>query len=95
MAKIPWYLWIIVGAVMFGISYRIGESLNIFLYVGLVFLVVGIFKMLVGFILGDKKKKAVKQAEEIRAQQFTCPRCRAVVASTYYFCPHCGTRLRY
>jgi hypothetical protein len=95
MAKIPWYLWIIVGAVMFGISYRIGESMNIFLYIGMFFIVIGIFKMLVAFILGGKGRKAVKVSQEIRAQQFTCPRCKTVIASTYQFCPHCGTRLRY
>jgi hypothetical protein len=95
MAKIPWYLWIIVGGAMFAVSYRIGESMNIFLYIGLLFLVVGVFKMLVSFILGGKGKKAAKEATEIRAQQFTCQRCRAVIASDYYFCPHCGTRLRY
>ncbi|MBN2112142.1 zinc ribbon domain-containing protein [Candidatus Woesearchaeota archaeon] len=95
MAKIPWYLWIIVGGVMFAVSYRIGESMNIFLYIGLLFLVVGIFKMLVSFILGNKGKKAVKQAAEMRTQQFTCPRCRAVISPDFYFCPNCGTRLRF
>lgn len=95
MAKIPWYLWIIVGGVMFGISYKIGESMNIFLYLGMAFLVVGIFKVLVAFILGGKGKKTEKEATEIRSRQFSCPRCRAIIASDFHFCPRCGTRLRY
>ncbi len=95
MAKIPWFLWVIVGAAMFLISYRIGGKMQIFLYIGLVCLIIGIFKMLVAFILGGRGRKAEKEAREIRTHEFTCQRCRAVVASTYNFCPHCGTRMRY
>lgn len=94
MAKIPWYLWIIVGVGMFIIVTRIGEQLDIFIYVAMFFIIVGIFKMIVWLILGGKTKKALLESAEIRQQQFTCPRCMAVIASTYEFCPHCGTRLR-
>lgn len=95
MAKIPSIVWIIVGAVMVGVSYRIGKSMDIFFYVGLLFLTIGIFKIIVGFIIGDKKKKADKEAAEMKTHQFTCPRCRTVVASDFRFCPHCGNRIRY
>jgi len=94
MAKIPWIMWIIVGGVMYYVSYRVGPQLDIFSYIGVAFVAIGIFKMLVSFILGGKEKKARKEAEEIREQEFTCPRCRYAVASDYTFCPHCGTRLR-
>jgi hypothetical protein len=95
MAKIPWYVWIIVGAGIFFISARIGERLDVFLYVGMFLIIVGVFKALVAFILGGKARKAESEARELRTQQFSCPRCRAIVASTYEFCPHCGSRLRY
>jgi len=95
MAKIPWYVWIAVGAGMFYISARIGERMEFFLYVGMFLIIVGVFKLLVSFILGGRGRKAVEEAIELRQQHFSCPRCRAIVASTYEFCPHCGSRLRY
>ena len=95
MAKIPWYLWLGVGAIMFFVSQYSEANLEIFVYIGMFFIVIGIFKLLIAFIVGGRGKKAEKEAEEIRHQQFMCPRCRNVVASTYTFCPHCGTRMRY
>lgn len=95
MAKIPWYLWIIVGAGMFIIAAKAGEKLEIFLYIAMLFVVVGVFKLLVGFILGGKTKKALLESSEIRQQHLACPRCRALIAPTYEFCPHCGTKIRY
>jgi hypothetical protein len=94
MARIPWWLWAVVGAVMYFIAARLGESFVVFTYVGLLFLGIGIFKMLVAFIVGTKGRKADKEARELRTHQLTCPNCRYVVASTYAFCPHCGMRLR-
>jgi uncharacterized paraquat-inducible protein A len=95
MAKIPWYLWLGVGAIMFFVSQYVATNLEIFVYVGMFFIIVGIFKLLVAFIVGGKSQKKVeKEAQEIRQQQFMCPRCRNIVASTYTFCPHCATRLR-
>jgi len=94
MAKIPWWLWVAVGGGMFLISANVGERLDFFLYVGMFFIVVGVFKMLVAFILGKKGRKAEAAAEEIKTHQFSCPRCRSLIAESYYFCPYCGTRLR-
>ncbi len=95
MAKIPWYVWIVVGAGMFFISARIGERMNFFLYVAMFLVIVGVFKLIVSFILGKSSRKAIAESRELRAQQFSCPRCKAIVASTYDFCPHCGSRLRF
>ena len=94
MAKIPWYVWIIVGGGMFLVSARIGDRMDVFLYIGMFVVMVGIFKLLVSFILGGKTKKALLESSEIRQQQFACPRCKSIIASTYEFCPHCGIRLR-
>ncbi len=94
MAKIPWWIWIGVGAVMYYISQRVGGKMSLFMYAGLFFIVVGIFKLLVAFIIGGRAKTAVKESHEIRSQQYTCPRCRFAIATTHRFCPHCGTRLR-
>ena len=94
MAKIPWWLWLGVGAVMFAMSYSV-EKLQVFMYIGMLFIILGVFKLLVAFIIGGRAKRAVKESMELRTQEFSCPRCKAVVASSYEFCPHCGTRLRY
>jgi len=94
MAKIPWIAWIIVGLGMFLISLRVGEELDMFLYIAMFFLFIGFFKMVAWFILGGKTKKALLASEEIRHQQYSCPRCKNVIASNYGFCPHCGTRLQ-
>ena len=94
MAKIPWVVWLVVGIGMFIISYMVEEKMDAFIYIAMFFIVVGIFKMLVAFILGGKTRKARSEAQELVQEQSTCPRCRLIVASTYRFCPHCGTRLR-
>ncbi len=94
MAKIPWWLWLGVGAVIFIVSSRTGEKMQVFLYIGMFFIIVGVFKMIVAFILGAQKQRARVEAKEIRTHQFTCPRCNSSIASDFGFCPHCGTRLR-
>jgi len=94
MAKIPWYIWLIVGGGIFFISARIGERMDAFLYVGMFLVAIGIFKAIVRAILGMPAKQALAEAKELRAKQFSCTRCKAIVASTYGYCPHCGTRLR-
>ena len=94
MAKIPWWIWLGVGIGMFAMSYRIGETLQFFLYVGMLFIIIGIFKLLVAFIVGGRGKRAIKESKELRKQELSCPRCMSIVASDYTYCPHCGTRMR-
>lgn len=94
MAKIPWWIWVGVGVAMYFVSQGIGGKMALFVYIGLAFIVIGIFKLLVYFIIGGKERRALKEAKEIRSRQYTCPRCFSPISTTHHFCPHCGIRLR-
>ena len=94
MAKIPGWLWLIVGIGMYFISARLGEQMDLFRYVSLAFVVIGIFKILVGFMIGNKEKRAHKEAHDLRKGEYSCPRCMSIIARSHRFCPHCGVRLR-
>ncbi|MBI4150492.1 hypothetical protein HY492_00010 [Candidatus Woesearchaeota archaeon] len=97
MAKIPAFAYLLVGALVAYVSLRIGETFTFFFYVGLVFLGIGLAKLLIGFLLRKKETKTEKKLEQpakpanhIRY----CPRCRSACRMFDYFCWRCGTRLR-
>ncbi len=110
MAKIPGWLWLAVGLVMFFVATGVGESLRFFVYVGLGFIIIGAFKMIVPVILGgkDKKEKPAANLNQFQqpkmhqanqqmaaAQHYPkCPRCLGPLYSSFRFCPYCGMQLK-
>ena len=91
MAKIPAIVWIVVGAVVLFFSYRIGTSFSAFLYLGALFILIGVFKL----IFSRKKEVPVQHpAHHIQHHGHYCPRCRYQVHPTDNFCKNCGHRLR-
>ncbi len=107
MAKIPSWLWLISGIAIIFFSKYMGGKVEMFFWAGLVFAVIGLAKMLVGFILYRGETKTEQRAEgapfypsataaapgQASVMRF-CPRCGSQVYQTAYFCHKCGLRLR-
>ncbi len=102
MAKIPWYVYAIVGAGMvYAIQNLDNEKLGIFMYVAYAFLIIAVFKLLVSFMLGKKRKTIEPKLKpsdmppaEMPKAAAVCKYCKAPVPPTGRFCPYCGARIR-
>jgi hypothetical protein len=91
MAKIPAFVWLVLGAVVAFISYEVGPAFQWFLYLGLFFVAVGVVKL----FFGRKTLGPIYPAHPVqRAHQHFCPRCRHPTHPTDRFCRNCGQRLR-
>jgi len=101
MAEIAWWAWIGVGLfVAVGAAWS-GGKVSLFAWVGLLFIAIGIAKVVYLFVTRSKETKTEhrivhpqRPVAPVVPQGFFCPRCRVTVQQTDYFCRYCGTRLR-
>jgi len=102
MAEIPWWAWIGIGLFVSVSSAISGGKVKIFAWVGLLFVAVGIAKVVYLFVLKPRESEAEKHAMHmpqpiLPAQppsSYYCPRCRITVQPTDFYCKYCGQRLR-
>ncbi len=98
MAEIAWWVWLGVGLLVALTSVFSGGKLTLFAWVGLVFIVIGIAKVVSLFVLTPKEEKKVQQQRIPTPYQpqpaFYCPVCRFTVMPNDRFCKYCGARLR-
>jgi hypothetical protein len=103
MASIPWWTWLGVGTIVTFVS--IWADLTLFIWLGVIFIVVGIAKLAMFYILGAREQKPVSQnaahpqvsprvREYAQSQKALCPRCMANVSPADFYCRYCGTRVR-
>lgn len=106
MAGLSWWTWLGVGLVVALVS--VWAELDLFIWVGVVFIIVGIAKLAMFYILGSRDQKvssAVSQSvahpqvsarvrEYSQPQRLVCPRCMANVSAANFYCGYCGTRVR-
>ncbi|MBD3318975.1 hypothetical protein GF342_03630 [Candidatus Woesearchaeota archaeon] len=85
-------VWILVGTLVTGISWFVGDSLIIFFYVGVAFFAWGLFWILIRRITAPEK--APREGVQRRAKRFVCYRCKQEVGPVTQYCPHCGVRIR-
>ena len=110
MAKIHGIVYIIIGAAVAAASWMIDfEALKLFFYVGCVFGLIGLFKIVFKGMrdnedkkIESKEKKGHVPAQSAQRIQYTrninqqykrCPRCYNVMAANSNFCSICGTRI--
>ncbi len=99
--KISGWVFLVLGGIVIAASYLI-KGLKLFVFVGMLFVIYGIGKLISGFIVKDDEKNDGKTArsdnyEELAAkelQESRCKRCRCIVMSYDHFCSGCGIRLR-
>mgnify|MGYP001560674080 CR=1 FL=1 len=90
MAKIHWLIYIIVGLFVSISSWRIDyEDLYIFFYAGLVFILIGIAKLIFG--LNIKKEKSITKHHAQGAKY--CHNCGYAARLHDKFCSKCGVRI--
>ena len=100
MAEIAWWAWLGVGLFVAVSSALTGGKVSLFAWVGLLFIVIGIGKVVYLFVM--RPKETSKEQNLVHPQHMPraapqasyCPRCRITVQPGDYFCRYCGTRLR-
>jgi hypothetical protein len=73
MAKIPGFVYLIIGAVMVGFSLITNsrtktQSMTVFIYIGLLFFAIGIAKVIFNYVTKDKKPETQHQQHPHHAQ---------------------------
>ncbi|MBW3000190.1 zinc-ribbon domain-containing protein [Candidatus Woesearchaeota archaeon] len=98
-------VWLIAGAVLAVMSYfingrTISGNMEMFFWVGAVFLVYGIIRLIYRRVVGKEKpeKTAAEIPKTIEEMQkavptFFCPGCGTRLKDTDAFCPRCGRKI--
>ena len=92
MVKIHGLVYVIVGLFVSIFSYQLNyEKLVFFFYIGLIFVVVGIAKIIFGLI-GHRKNEASAAHHKAQHQQQVkyCSKCGNVLKLHDRFCSRCG-----
>ncbi|OYT31932.1 hypothetical protein DRJ22_01150 [Candidatus Woesearchaeota archaeon] len=87
--KIPAIAWIIIGLFISIVSGLI--ELKLFIWAGLVFIIIGIGKLIKEFALKEEKENKETKTQQ---KEYYCPRCKAKINPQSYYCQMCGQRLR-
>ena len=91
MAKIHWSVYVIVGLFVSVFSYKLNyEKLIFFFYIGLVFIVIGFTRMVLGW--GKKGKEDDKHGKVRHQQVKYCPKCGNMLKLHDKFCTRCGAK---
>ena len=102
--KIPGWLYLIFGGLVAGYSQFVINAkgvdntvvFNFFFYVGLLLLVIGIFKIVLKFILHKKDEEVETQTfnKPLNNNLVRCSKCNSNNYRTYNFCYKCGNKLK-
>lgn len=110
MAKISGWAYVIVGVAVaiyskFVEARRPGVALTIFFWIGVALIAVGVFRLVLAFIAGEKDKLRAKpdapQGRRARNEAerpayardyIVCPRCNARLHPQSRYCNWCGTQ---
>ena len=102
MAKIHWIVYIVVGSLVSIFSYKLDyQKLVFFFYTGLVFVVVGVIKLIFNSVKNKTNKtqkinnklqhKSSNQPHQARHFKY-CSKCHNIVRLADRFCNKCGAR---
>lgn len=104
MAALPWWSWLGVGFVVVFVSLWV--EMDFFVWVGVLFIIVGIARLAMIYVLSPKEDKvpvslqrvspqvSPRLQEYVRTQKLLCPRCMANLSAADFFCRYCGTKVR-
>ena len=104
MAKVHGTIYLIIGIFVAIASYKINyDKLYPFFYIGLLFVIYGIAKIIIGFINKEGKKQVISPTVHknqlnqfkppIKQQYKRCPNCGNVARGHDNFCSRCGNRM--
>ena len=104
MVKLNWSVYLILGAITLFASYRLdSKKFTVFIWLGYLFLVVGVAKLGIEFI--NRKKESPAERKQVMREMYRpiaqqrraavyCPRCTFNLNGYENFCPRCGAYLR-
>ena len=100
MAKIHGFVYIIIGIFVSVASWKINnEDLYLFFYAGILFMGVGVAKLLLSLIRNKKEGEKITHHKEISHHQTQhlqhyrrCRKCGSVMKANDRFCGRCGFR---
>lgn len=95
MAKIHGVAYLIIGILIFFFSYYIKKGFALFIYVGLLMIIMGIIKLAAKSIKSKKTKKQLHPHYKQHQQAVYCSRCGATLRASDNFCYNCGNRRIY
>lgn len=111
MVKIHWSFYIIIGVGVLFASNRLNSQtgsrdFDLFLWVGYLFLIIGVTKLGIWFISRKKESpverraagggiyQGASQRQVVRQRAMYCPRCGNMLRGYENFCTGCGQRVR-
>lgn len=112
--KINGWIYLIIGAIISGYSKFVqlkndNYIMTFFFYVGILFVVIGLFKIIVKFITSPKNKESEVEEEfynspkkdfsgsinkNSNSRAIICPRCTARLHPKSRYCNWCGYKLK-
>ena len=104
MAKIPGPVYFIIGLLVSGVSWYVNtkqgrNDLELFFWIGLIFIAWGVFKIMIRLILSSGKKDKVPHTNanyhyrDIDHGRY-CPACGTPISRFDMYCRGCGMRVR-
>lgn len=94
MAKIHGLVYVVVGLFVSVFSWKLNyEKLVFFFYIGLVFIVIGITKMLLNLTKSKHKTDEGHRRAQHQHSLKYCPKCGNGLKAGDIFCSRCGTRI--
>lgn len=90
--KIHGLVWLAIGAVMTAMSAYLGDRLRFFFYVGLVFVAIGVFKLIARYVTQEDPSTDPKPLPN-HPMISRCANCRESVYTTAKFCHMCGAKI--
>ncbi len=102
--KIPGTLWLIFGLAISIFSQIVKSkqdgntaAMQLFFYIGLLFIVIGIFKIVIKLVLNPKKENYIDTNIPTESNEkfkiILCPKCKAKNYASFNYCRNCGTKL--
>ena len=95
MAKIHWSVYVIIGFFVSTLSYKLDyNKLIFFFYIGIIFILIGIAKLIFGNVNKKEDKPKKIQTQKQHMQNFKrCSRCGNIARINDRFCSICGARV--
>lgn len=78
-------VWLTVGALITLISYVIGGKLQLFFYIGVAFIAIGVLSGIIRILMREPKD----------TKRYICYRCKDPVTLGSMICARCGARLNH
>jgi len=101
--KLPGILWLIFGLAISVFAQIVMSkqenptAMQLFFYIGLLFVAIGIFKIVLKIMLKPKESKYEEKNISEQDEKFKvifCPKCKVKNYSSFNYCRNCGTKLR-